>query len=75
MTNNYEPAKIKLSFVNEDDEKLTEQQKLIKRMNDELPFIIETLANHAKLTKAEYDALISEGFKPEEALELCKMLF
>ena len=28
----------------------------------------------AELTKAKYDALINQGFKPEQALELCKKL-
>jgi hypothetical protein len=33
---------------------------------------IEYLKLKAKLQKAKYDALIENGFTPEQALELCK---
>jgi len=66
---------IKLAFVNEQDEKMTERQKLIKKMHDDLPFMIQVMGHQARMTKAKYDALIKEGFTKSEAFELCKKLF
>ena len=43
----------------------------VAAMQRELPAFIENAKIIAKIRKASYDALIGEGFTPEQALELC----
>lgn len=46
---------------------LTSQEPLIAQA-------IKEFALMARLQKAKYDALVAEGFTPEQAIELCKKL-
>lgn len=47
--------------------------QLIRNIRDEMPMQIELQQVHARLTKAKYDALVREGFTPEQAIQLCKV--
>lgn len=44
----------------------------VERMKRELPELIAYQQLRAQLTKAHFDALVSQGFSAEQALELCK---
>lgn len=41
---------------------------------DQMPQMIANMTLVAQLTRAKYDALIVEGFTPEQALELSKTI-
>jgi hypothetical protein len=45
---------------------------LIQNALDDIPNLILTMSFLAKSAKIKYDAYISEGFTPEQALFLCK---
>lgn len=44
----------------------------IERMRRTLPYMLEFYVLDAKCRRARYDALIAEGFDPQQALELTK---
>ena len=44
----------------------------IDRFRDMADLLKENAKIMAGITKAKYDALVSEGFTPHQALELCK---
>lgn len=56
---------------NRDKERVNLAQS-IKTIRDEMPLQIELQQVLAKLAKAKFDALVREGFTPEQALSLCK---
>lgn len=41
-------------------------------MRRTLPLLTEYHQLDAKIKRAKYDALLAEGFSPDQALELCK---
>lgn len=50
---------------------------LVDLLNNKEPLIEQAIKEFnliARLTKAKYDALVAEGFTPEQAIELCKRL-
>ena len=50
----------------------SELRDAVIRMRLTMDVQLEYLVLKAKLQKAEYDALVDNGFTPEQALELCK---
>ncbi len=44
-------------------------------VREQLPQHMEMITIQAKLHRAKYKALVAEGFKESEALELCKDIF
>jgi hypothetical protein len=46
----------------------------LKKLTEDLPFLIEYSILNARLHKAKYDALIEEGFDKIQALELAKII-
>lgn len=44
----------------------------LESMRRDMGSFLEFIVLTAELRKASYDACIAQGFKPEEALELCK---
>jgi hypothetical protein len=65
-------------FVNETSKSIgakvkVEQLKAILREHEQsLPLLLELAAANARIKRAHYEALVGEGFKPEEALLLIK---
>lgn len=45
----------------------------IRQLKEEMVMRIELEQTLAKLTKAKFDALVREGFTPEQAIQLCKV--
>ena len=52
-----------------------EMAEFARLVKSTMPETIEHLVLMAKLSKIKYDALIEEGFTPEQALELSKNPF
>ena len=52
----------------------SEMQDAVIKMRLTMGVHIEYLILSAKLHKAKYDALVENGFTPEQALELCKKI-
>lgn len=52
--------------------KPNELKEAIKQLRSTMPELIEHMKLMAELTKAKYDALIEQGFLPEQAIELSK---
>ena len=48
---------------------------MVRKLRSELPVMIEYMAVMAELQRAKFDALKSQGFTDEQALELCKQVF
>jgi hypothetical protein len=46
----------------------------IRQLREELPTIIEFYSIYAEMIHAKFEALKSQGFTQEQALELCKTL-
>lgn len=44
----------------------------LRRLQASLDSVLAAQSCLAKVTRAKYDALISEGFTPAQAVELCK---
>lgn len=44
----------------------------VEEMRRTLPLLTEYHQLDAKIKRAKYDALLAEGFSPNQALELCK---
>lgn len=53
----------------------SELKKAVELLREGKEHLNEYLRIMAELHKAKYDALISEGFTPQEALVLCKDVF
>ena len=53
-------------------EQLSELQKALVVLRQNLNMMIEYEEIRAKIIRAKYNFLIAEGFTKEEALELCK---
>ena len=51
---------------------LKEMKESLSRFRELADLIKEDNAIRAGITKAKYDALVQEGFTPQQALELCK---
>lgn len=49
-----------------------EFRSAIAELNRNLPYLIDMATITAAVRKANYDALIKEGFDEKQALELCK---
>ncbi len=47
-------------------------QAAVRQIEKDMPEQLRFIKLQAKFHKAKYDALIKEGFEPEQALELCK---
>ena len=54
--------------------KKNEMLAALKEMQRNLPEIMEHISIIAQIRKANYDALIKQGFTSEQALELCKTI-
>ena len=52
--------------------KPNELKEAIKIMKEEMSELIEHTKLMAQLTKVKYDALVEQGFTPEQAIELSK---
>lgn len=50
----------------------SELRAAIEQLTREVPHYIAMAPILAQIRKANYDALIAEGFTPEQALDLCK---
>jgi hypothetical protein len=50
-------------------------KEAIRNMKEQLPAMSEYYKIVAKMTRLKFDALLVEGFSPEEALKLCKRLY
>ena len=57
------------SLPNVELDKLRAQVEQLKR---QLPVLMEYHQLSAKLCRTRYDALVAEGFNPQQALELCR---
>jgi len=51
---------------------LKEMKESLSRFRELADLIKEDNAIRAGITKSKYDALVKEGFTPQQALELCK---
>ena len=72
MTNN-EPPAFSVHVTEGDAEDPTQQLKnSVKFLRETMETNIELNRIVAKLMREKYNALVKEGFKPEEALFLCK---
>lgn len=54
------------------DQKPVALARLIAEMRNQIPALIEVEQLQAKLSRAKFLALVSEGFTEQQALELCK---
>lgn len=63
--------KPELTVIETAEDKLRGSVEAIKRL---LPVLLEAAPEIAQMRKALYDEYIRVGFKPEEALNLCKTL-
>lgn len=50
-----------------------EMEMAIDELKRNLPFFIQSAAVTAKVLKAKYDSLVSEGFTEQQALEIIKV--
>lgn len=57
----------------DDNDRVKRAQNLLKAKED-IPMMMEAIAIQAQLTRAKFNALVSQGFTPEQALELSKTL-
>jgi len=50
----------------------TDTEKAFEQVLQEIPVIIKMIPIQANAMKVKYDALVAEGFTPEQALEIVK---
>lgn len=53
------------------DNPLVALAQAVKDMRERMPALLELNLLQAKLIRAKYLALVSEGFTPDQALKLC----
>lgn len=51
---------------------ITKMREELLRFREFADLLKENAKINAGITKAKYDALVSEGFTPQQAIELCK---
>lgn len=56
------------------NKELSDLQKALNLIKDNLECYLEFQEYQAIIIKSKYDALIEQGFTPDQALELCKTL-
>lgn len=54
------------------DDPVQHIKNAVQMMRKSMAHIMELNTMNAKIQKAKYDALVKAGFKPEQALFLCK---
>ena len=50
-------------------------KEAVRKMEEELPVILEYFAVYAQMVRAKFDELVKQGFTEPQALELCRILF
>jgi len=59
-------------MIEENKAKQMTNEAILKNIIDDFPHYINLMAYAAKASKVRYDAYITEGFTPEQAIYLCK---
>lgn len=55
-----------------DEKRRAKTSATIRELQGQLPVIIATQQILAEVTRAKYDALLTQGFTASQALDLCK---
>lgn len=50
-------------------------KEAVRKMQEELPVMLEYFAVYAQMVRAKFDELVKQGFTEPQALELCRTLF
>lgn len=65
------PNKNKIKAI-QFEKKPTEMEMAIQELKSSMPFMIESTMVSAKVLKAKYDNLITEGFNEQQAMDIVK---